>query len=43
MIFVQNLIILPKFENFRPIQLGIIDDVFSKFMNHHCAKINTNA
>ena len=33
----------PKIENFRPIQLGIIDDVFSKFMNHHCLKINTNA
>ena len=35
-------IICPKFDNFRPFQLGIIDYIFGKFMNQHCAKFYTN-
>ena len=32
----------PKFANFGPIQLDIIDYIFGKFMNQHCAKFYTN-
>ena len=32
----------PKFANFIPIQLDIIDCIFGKFMNQHCAKLYTN-
>ena len=35
-------IFCPKFNNFRPIQLDIIDCIFEKFMNQHCAKFYTN-
>ena len=31
----------PKFANFRPIQLDIIDYTFGKLMNQHCAKFYT--
>ena len=46
--YAQNLITLlqirlfcPKLANFRPIQLEIIDYIFGKFMNLHCANFYT--
>ena len=32
----------PKFANFGHIQLDIIDYIFGKFMNQHCAKISND-
>ena len=33
----------PNLANFIPIQLRIVDFIFRKFTNYHCAKFYTNA